>query len=1120
MSDIDSLIERLVLESAPEETSDEKRAKRRAEREERIKNVQSAIQMNVSVLNKHGLMPVKALGRGSNGVAFLLRDGRVMKITTDKNEAQASYRMQGRKSKNVVSVDQTFRLKNTDVYGIVQEKLVPLSEAERRLLGHAFEVLDHFIEDLPEGYKVYGSGWDNFQKKLSGLSDDTYSTSDVMSALRTLSRFKIPQMVDELHSRGIMFFDYHVNNVMKRPYGSYIITDLGVSTVFNGIDPMPIESVNVLEAEEEKPIPGESTAFEDELLNNKDLLIKNNIRPIKFIANGSRGEAYLCANGQVLKVTMDRAEAVTSMHVMGKNIPGVVRISRVFAFPGEYGFYGILQEKLTPLSVAERKKLDSANRVIENVLKPYGGVAAYRNGWQKFVEKVMKVLERIGADESEQLYHTVISCLHVYSEFDLDKMMDGLSKAGVKFHDYHTGNIMKRSSGEYVITDLGQSEATGGGDIPMLEGQLAESVSDVVSVVYADLRPFNAKQASFIRSLARKGKTVILLKGGSIPFENMREVIQSSIIDVEPSVELFDASSGGDLPEIFARVAAESPSIRPNVAITMYSDDPDTSAEPARVRDYMVISKPLPAGIGPTTPPKDKAAAVKQLDPHVFSDRSRTHAVLSSLGISESIESILESILVEKYLSDIGGVEGAMSVISHNMDALRRRLNIEGTRFLGAGEHGAVFDIGKNRVLKITSDIKDVSSAMKLKGRRLDHVVTIHDVFQMKPPDGISINVYGVVADKVETLTSDEMNRFNDAFSYVRDSKDSNRLFSLLASNKIDEFFDALRDDLQKEELENLSGTSLARREKILAKLPKLVEDRVQMIWDRLREFKLLDMVEELSSNGVLYADYKGDNLGKRNGEYVVLDVGGKSDDTTTPPKLEGVGRVNEEDERKGTGVIRAYRGSVGFKGLSITHSGGSDYGPGLYFATNVEDTRPFGPTVTTWDLTVNNPIHVLKNEDPNLTKKLQKALRIEDEFVTGGWHDLMGITSEIVQIGGPSWAKIMNYLKKLGYDGIYVHGPKDAKGDYVAIFDVAQAKRVTDDTTGPKEGFNQMGRPNLARVPGSTQRTDWSSGGHPVPPSNMTVTGSAGSQEDQEKSMRAELEYIVKGAIGGLLGK
>ncbi len=837
--------------------------------------VKDAISANISLLQKHGLIPKKTLGRGRNGIAFSLDDNRVIKLTTDQDEAKASSKIQGKKSKNVVKIISTFKFPSSNVYGIVQEKLFPLSQNEKNMLSTALRIVDYFVKQMKEkgtgGYReVYGSGWQHFSKIMLMQGDTNFTKDDVKKSLKVLSAFKIPQMMDELLSRGIMFFDYHTGNIMKNAGGDYVVTDLGVSTVHNALEPTQIESIKKEDANNSE------TAFESELHKNKTLLIKNNIRPAKFIAAGTRGETYLCADGKVLKITMDRSEAAASLKVQGKDLPGVVKVYKVFCFPGDLGFYGILQERLFPLSSADENRLSWANKVIGNVLSNNGGIAVYRHGWQEMVKKIGQSLVKLGVKKGDQLYNNVTLCLRTYSELGIKQMMESLVGIGVAFHDYHPGNVMRRTDGSFVITDLGASIVNGENDIPVLEKNINERTSDTVSIVRCNVLPLNKVQSGFIRNLAKSGKVIIV--DDSADLDSLKELITASLPDLEDSIEIYGGkglSSGG-----LSRIFKDSPALKKGIAVNLYSTNSEQDYKELVSIGSPVLKKEIPQGIFNAKIPVNRAAAKNELDPHVFSDKAREIKVFKALGI-ESLSKTIESVIIEHYLKDIGGVEGTKKILSYNLPSIMKRLNKKNLNphFIGSGTKGAVFDIGDNRVIKISSDVKDVSSAAKLKGKHLKHVTTIYDAFKLHKVPEVNYDVYGIVAEKIEILSEEESDRFNEAFSYVRDARDQDKLFSLLAANKLEEFFDVLRKDIASEEMENAAGSSLSKREKIIAGIPKLVEDRVRMIWDRMREFNIPEMIEELSSEGVLYADYKGDNIGKRasGSGYVLLDIGGKS---------------------------------------------------------------------------------------------------------------------------------------------------------------------------------------------------------------------------------------------------
>lgn len=842
------------------------------------KEIVLALKENIKPLIKKGLVAVSAIGTGSNGTAFSLKDGRILKITRDKREAVASLKIQGKKLKYAVKIFDVFKMKNSmnaNVYGIVQERLDELSSQQKDELEVAFGVIDALLN-----VDVYERGWNFFLSKVQSIKDSDIedilgvasktdepsfkpgdiSLDDLYDAVKTIKRYNVDKMMDEILSHGIRFFDYTKDNIMRRGT-QFVINDLGISETSAAGEPPVLESTKKVE-------PVDMT---DVLLANKELLIKNNLRPIKTLGFGSRGEAFKLRDGGVLKVSSDKDEALASMKIMGKDIPGVVRVERVFKFPNSQ-VYGIVQEELLPLSSQEKAVLHSANKLVERLFD--NNMDAYRWGWKQFINITDSKLRQSGLTSKDKEFIDIIKAVKVYKSFGLDKMMDGLYSSGVIFHDYHKGNIMKRRDGSYVVIDLGASHVEGVNEPDVLERKsIQETLSDVISVVYADMQPFSKKQSAEVRKLAIKGKVVLLLKAGEIPFNVMHDIIKASLPDIEGSVEVYDAA-GGDIASVVSRIARKSPAIRAGVSVTVYSDD-DSAVESL---DSIGIEA-IPGDIelsdeASMSKIKDETAIDGILDPHVFSDRKRANQIKSSLS------KLNESLLNERYLTDIGGVEGAKQIVARNAEFLKKEFNVTVGSFIGNGEKGAVFDAGNNKVLKITSDVKDVSSATKLIDKNLKFVTHIFDAGELPPQPGIRIPVYAIVSDKVVPLPENEQDEFNRFFSEVRESPGQNKLLSLLAANKMDEFFDEFR----KYTLEDLLKD--AQSPKAKQRAYDAVEQKARGLWDVMRKYKIVDMVGELSSNGVLYADYKGDNLGKKGNNYVLLDVGGKSDGP--PPRKLG----------------------------------------------------------------------------------------------------------------------------------------------------------------------------------------------------------------------------------------
>lgn len=186
---------------------------------------------------------LKLLGSGTQGTAFLTADGKVLKVTGDHSEAAACAKLKGSSSKSVVRIDDVFRFGKTPYYGIVQEKLEPLSPEETKSFNDAV-ILTYFPVFLAKN----GYDWntmvekvkEHVKKNAAGKGDKAKEFLErANDAWRLLTkRYGIKSIHDELLAAGIMFHDYQAANVMKRN-GSYVLIDPGLSK--GGIEPDVLE---------------------------------------------------------------------------------------------------------------------------------------------------------------------------------------------------------------------------------------------------------------------------------------------------------------------------------------------------------------------------------------------------------------------------------------------------------------------------------------------------------------------------------------------------------------------------------------------------------------------------------------------------------------------------------------------------------------------------------------------------------------------------------------------------------------------------------------------------------------------------------------------------------------
>jgi len=207
--------------------------------------------------------------RGSYGVVFSTPEAAtVMKITTDKVEAETSAKIKDKKFKHIVSIDKVFKLKDIDgVYFIKQEKLSKIDRSSASMInrlpmpssnnmpyykrlsdhykkaGNLKNLIAHGIilipdeDDIKKKQKMIDTIWPNIlktpltagfflwltekwpAKKIFQLFPKTDKGINILNeALEGL---------DEMYTKGISYHDTHAGNLMQNDKGVLKWIDIG-----------------------------------------------------------------------------------------------------------------------------------------------------------------------------------------------------------------------------------------------------------------------------------------------------------------------------------------------------------------------------------------------------------------------------------------------------------------------------------------------------------------------------------------------------------------------------------------------------------------------------------------------------------------------------------------------------------------------------------------------------------------------------------------------------------------------------------------------------------------------------------------------------------------------------
>lgn len=913
-------------------------------------------------LKARGCPPGMEIGRGTQGIAYDCGGNKVLKVTVDRDEAEASMKIRGKKMKHVVHVFDVFKFPGKklfksdadELFGVVQEKLAKLSNKESADFEQAsryLEKVDHFWEQLPP---------ETFAKKLEEkIAKYPEMAEQFRWAAGVAEKFGCRELAAELKSHGIEWVDMHAGNIMKRGQ-DYVAVDLGASDVDA---PPPVPTLENVVAEVETFGQGVTKLLTPEIVAK---LEKRGIKLSgKSLGSGTQGsalEATYKGQSVVLKITADETEALASSHINGKPVKHLPRVFDVFAFPNLKNpdfpnRWGILQEKLQPINDAEAagvKKMVTTIKMLSN-----GDTFLHEGDFDGLLAAVQENLPN-RAQEFEKLTH----------HFQFGEILKELRKHRINYYDYHPGNIMRRGS-DYVVIDLGYSTAPRTAiqtlEQAVTEGLLnvlREAKADQVGVTVGRFQPFHRGHADLVRELAGKFSKVILVVGGlkkgeenPFSFKLRERMMKASLPDVISKVEIHEATYSGQnsgfLPGILSDVIDQNESsldkgmaVQILVAADMVQDVKRQLAQAQAMRadgkelsfdpglaTVVTVPNASEDGNGKASGKAiiqaleqgDEKTVAKMVDPHLLSNPTEFHDIYSELRKELGVRGVNESI------EAAGGQRSIEETMDQHQDKLNARkpfpIKWPSIKELGHGADGYAYDMGGNKVFKVTTEPTEAVSSLALKGQNMKHVVRIFDVFRFPPTQGTQgsrVPLFGIVTEKLQPLSTAEKAEFSEAIAWVMDPsfKQTTRqrivrgdfegamrdieqhMVRLFQSGQISEAMEPTANarvggrvsptntpsptgttDIGDKKKPFVHGRKMNAQEARAAAKRKAATVRAM-----LEHFSIPEICKELSSKGISFFDYHSENLMKRGSTYVINDLG-RSDmkGGAEPPLLEKI---------------------------------------------------------------------------------------------------------------------------------------------------------------------------------------------------------------------------------------
>ena len=210
------------------------------------------------ILKKHDIEPIKIIGEGGHGYAYVTKNGNILKVTNDRAEAKAMAKIKKHNLKNIVKPLKVLK-DSKNFYYIEMEKLYPMPDSmmDDNMLRYMTEHLAE-ITYQENGRNIGNITKDDFEKIITNeyIFDDEgvyiykdMSQEDKIETNKSIKKYlnqewkKFEQYkktnskfltdyvngIDQLKDIGIEFKDTHLGNLMIDKDGNYKFIDIGYS---------------------------------------------------------------------------------------------------------------------------------------------------------------------------------------------------------------------------------------------------------------------------------------------------------------------------------------------------------------------------------------------------------------------------------------------------------------------------------------------------------------------------------------------------------------------------------------------------------------------------------------------------------------------------------------------------------------------------------------------------------------------------------------------------------------------------------------------------------------------------------------------------------------------------
>jgi len=394
------------------------------------------------VANNLGEEVIDFIDSGALGYVFSLKSGKVLKITTDKNEINLIYNLSKLSSipKSLMTYYNIGKIYNPNpttkrqYYYILMDKVKTLNDEEQSVINefykHRIQYNNNYYENIMNPY---------LERHIDEWFANKWNKNKIKICKELLPQVR--NIVKDLKKHKIKQTDFHGGNLGWNKEGKLIMFDLGGYIDYSKEPTDRTDKLKIMKFEKYKFKPETRKEIWIEQIANE---LGEKIKDVK--GSGSFGTAYETKSGKILKITTDPVE-IRLAYRLSKNrnwfqyIINYYNVGKTNKKINKKNAYWLLMDKVEPLENTE------VGNVIDRV---YKDLIQYREDYYENIVNYKNV--------ENEMYQCTDSAKRIAREIypHILNIVKELKKHHIVATDFHSGNVgWANDKSKLVLYDLG-----------------------------------------------------------------------------------------------------------------------------------------------------------------------------------------------------------------------------------------------------------------------------------------------------------------------------------------------------------------------------------------------------------------------------------------------------------------------------------------------------------------------------------------------------------------------------------------------------------------------------------------------------------------------------------------